>query len=203
MKTAALNLAFAFLLIAAVSAVAQKGTSVQIRRIDAYAKSIDRITNKKQEPDVIFADTSQGDDKPKWEKFDSTKALDKFREATETYTVAYNWTSKGTIVASNFTLFSPSGDWAKYVNHYFRADGSLAKVTSELRTFYGDYIVIEALYFDAGGRRLKRGIKYLDLTTKKPRKPTSDFLSDNSMTSGVDYFKRTKHLPFAVFLKTK
>lgn len=190
-------------LILAVSSLsfAQDRNRAEIKRIDAYVRSIDRIANRKKDPDRVFADTADPEDKEaKWKRFDSTKALDKFRESKETYSVAYNWRSHGKIVASNFTLFSESGDWAKYINHYFRADGSLAKVRSELRTFYGDYIVIEDIYFDTKGKRLKRAIKYLDLTTKKPKKPTADFLGDNTMASEVDYFKRTGLLPFANLL---
>lgn len=187
-----------------VTAVRAQKSAAAIRQIDIYARSLDRLTRRHPEPDLVFANTADYDQKkPKWKSFASSKALEKFRENTETYTIAENWKQNRRIVLSNFTLFSPSGDWAKYVYHYFRSDGSLAKVTSELRTFYGDYIVIEDLYFDAKGRRLKRKIKYLDLTTRKPKKLTSDFLGDNSMASEVDYFKRTNLLPFNVRLKIK
>lgn len=204
-KRIAIVLAAGFLLLPSSTAVlAQRSKAAEIKRIDRYVRSIDRLTNRSKGPDLVFADTAGSDDKTtSWRRFASTKELEKFRETKETYTVAYNWRSNGRIVAANFTLFSESGDWAKYVDHYFRADGTLAKVRSELRTFYGDYIVIRDIYFDTKGRRIKRTMKYLDLTTKKPKKPTADFLADNSMASEVDYFKRTNLLPFAKLLKTR
>lgn len=202
-KTVTLTLTVVFLMTIAMSASGQKASRAEIKQIDEYTRSIDKITKGRQEPDLIFADTAQDEEKPKWQRFSSTKDLDKFRETTETYTVAYNWRAKRKIVASNFTLFSASGDWAKYIDHYFRSDGSLSKVRSELRTFYGDYIVIEDIYFNSRGRLLKRTVKYLDLTTKKPKKPTSDFFSDNTTASEADYFKRTDLLPFAKLLITK
>ena len=99
--------------------------------IDVYCKAVDTLSKKSKEPHLIAADTSDYENSnatAKWRKFASEKELEKFREATETYTIAMNWKKNGKIVASNFTLFSPSGDWAKYVYQYFREDGTLAKV---------------------------------------------------------------------------
>ncbi len=176
---------------------AQTKPTDTVRGIDAYCKTIDGITEKSKEPQMVFADTSDyeaANAKPKWQKFESSNALEKFREKTETYSIAYNWLKGVKIVASNFTNFSPSGDWTMYVYHYFRDDGTLARVTSELRTFEGDYIVIQTRYFTSSGRQLRKTVKYLDLTTHKPKKATSMF---NSSFTSADYFKTTKKVPFA------
>jgi hypothetical protein len=184
------------------AAFAQKSKIAEIKRIDAYCKTVDAIPGKRKGAQLVFADVSDmNDKKEKWRKFASEKALEKFRETTETYTIAYNWLKNGKIVVSNFTLFSGSGDWAKYVYHYFRMDGSLARVESELRTFYGHYIAVRRLYFDRKGKMVHQSVKYLDLETKKPKKPSSDFLGDNSSWKEVDYFKKTSKLPFAHLLK--
>ena len=180
----------------ALPVFAQRGKTAEIKRIDAYVKTLDRFV-KNRKPHLIFADTSDYDaeSKPKWQKFASEKALEKYRaEQSETYTVAYNWLQKGKIVESNFTLFSPSGDWAQYDFHYFRADGSVAKIASELRTFYGDLIVLRDFYFDNKGNVIRRTTRYRDLNTKKPVKKPKD--SDFS-GSEVKNYKTVRRLPFA------
>src|SRR5436190_11162381 len=168
-----------------------------VKEIDAYSKAIDAIHKGNKTPELVFADTAdQEDTKPKWRKFASEKVLDKFRENSETYTIAYNWRRGGRIVASNFTLFSGSGDWAKYVYHCFRPDGTLARVESEYRTFMGDYIVIRRHYFDASGKQIKSSVKFLDLTTRKPKKPEEGGVMGDDPKE-IDYYKKTSKLPFA------
>jgi len=179
----------------------QAGKARTIKEIDALARSIQVIVDGKKQPDLIFADTADVDaTSGKWRKFASMGALETFREETETYSIAYNWKAKGRLVASNFTLFSPSGDWSKYVMHFFRRDGSAAMVTSELRTFYGHFIAFRTEYFDASGKRLKVGTKYMDLSTRTPKKPTQEMLADNPAFYAVDRFKRVRDLPFSRLL---
>jgi len=185
---------------------AQINKKAEIKRIDTYAKTVDTFVKKYKSAHLVFADVSDynDDSKAKWRKFASEKALEKFRETTETYTIAYNWQKNGKIIKSNFTLFSPSGDWAQYVYHYFRADGTLAKVESEMRTFNGDLIVIQDFYLGAKGKLLKKTVKYRDLQTQKPIKPTREFLKNNAdFSNDVEYFKKTSKLPFASLLKRK
>lgn len=178
---------------------AQTKSSTEVRRIDALAKSIDRVAKRSKK--LVVADTANFDeDKTTWQLFDSEDALGKFRDKTETYTIAYSWKHSGRVIASNFTLFSPSGDWTKYVLHYFRTDGSVGLVRSELRTFYGEFIVKDDRYFDPRGRLIKRTRKYFDLTTGKPKRPTNEMREDNSSFYRVDYFKKAGDLPFAKLL---
>lgn len=175
--------------------------SAEVKSIDAYCKTVDTIRKKRKTPELVFADTAgMEDDKEKWRSFASEKALDKFREKTETYSIAYNWRKAGKIVASNFTLSSPSGDWVKYVYHYFREDGSLARVESELRTFYGDYRVVRVRYFDKNGKELHKTEKFLDLATKQPKKPESGGVMGDDPNE-VDYYLTTGKLPFAKLVK--
>jgi len=175
--------------------------TTDVRNINSYVRSIDSFV-KNGRNILIVANTADYDkEKPEWKRFDSEADLEKFREKTETYTIAYNFRKGGNLVASNFTKFSPSGDWAKYLNHYFRNDGSLAKVTRELRTFYGDFIVIEDLYFDRKGKQLKKSVRYLDLTSHKPKKPSKEDLDGFDFTlKEKDFYKRSSNLPFAELL---
>jgi len=192
------------LLLSVVCVLPQSKSTTTIRQIDRYVISIDKMTNRKEEPDLVVADVSDYDgQKAKWQVFKSSKDLETFRENTETYSIANNWRSNGRIVATVFTFFSPSGDWAQYVRHYFRADGSAAKITSELRTFYGDYIVIREMYFDQRGRSLRRSTKYLDLTTRKPKKPDQDLFADNPVLSRNEFYKKVSALPFPSLTRAK
>ena len=191
------------LLTATLSVFSQPAKTNTVARIVAYAKSIDKIADRRKEPDLVIADVSDYDtEKPEWRKFKSTKELEAFREKTETYTVAYNWRTNSKIVSSVFTVFSPSGDWAQYVTHYFRPDGSAAKVNTEMRTFNGDYIIIREYYFDSRGKLLKKTAKYLDLATKKPKKPTAEMLDEKSDFFKADYYKKVSVLPYYSLTKS-
>jgi hypothetical protein len=204
MKKRALFL-FVILAHAVLPVAAQKGRNAEVRRIAAYVKTLDAFVKRNKRPHLIFADTSVYDrgSEPQWRKFASEKALEKFREQTETYTIAYNWRRQGRIVKSNFTLFSPSGDWAQYVYHTFRADGTLAFAQAEMRTFNGELVIVQDFYFDRRGALLKKTIKYRDLQTDKPIKPTKEFLENNAdFSDNVEYYKKTSKLPFASLLKT-
>lgn len=179
---------------------AQSGKTADVKSIDAYCKTVDAVRKKRKTPELVFADIAEMDsDKGKWRKFASEKALEKFRETTETYSIAYNWRSGGRIVASNFTLFSGSGDWVKYVYHVFRDDGTLARVDTDFRTFNGDFKVIRRRYFDRDGKQISRSAQFLDLKTGKPKNAGSGVMGDDP--SDVDYYKKTSELPFAHLLQ--
>ena len=168
-----------------------------LAEIDAYVRDIKKVTAGARNKIVVADAGDYEQNKSDWRRFASEKALEKYRESSETYSIAYNWKKDGKLVASNFTDFSPSGDWTQYTFHYFRRDGTLAKVESELRTFYGNWIVTRSYYFDAGGKRIKRTAKYLDLNTKKPKKPSREIMDDANGTFAVTYYKSVSKLPFA------
>lgn len=201
------NRAFFLVLVCLLSILpvaAQTRKTAEIKRIDAYVKTLDALVKKSKRPHLIFADTSDYEEgsKPKWQKFADEKALEKFRtETSETYTIAFNWLQRGRIVRSNFTLFSPSGDWTQYVFHNFRADGSLAHAQTEMRTFNGDLIITQNFYHDRRGRLLKKTVKFRDLITGKPIKPTKEFLKNNAdWLNDAEYYKNANRLPFAGLL---
>ena len=185
----------------AVFAQAKKTTAntAEIKTIDAYVKKVDGYVKIHKSPNLVFADTSsQTSSRAKWKKFASEKALDKFREKSETYEICYVWLQSGQIAETSTTLFSGSGDWVNYVYHYFRADGTLAKVESDFRSFYGDLIVEQEVYYNAGGKQLKKNTRYRDLKTKKFKKV--DPKTDPVSLSKFDTYKTVKKLPFAHLL---
>lgn len=174
------------------SASAQKA---EIKRIDRYVDSIESIATDAKKPHVIFADTSDyesGTGKPSWIEFVSVEALEKHREEKqETYSVAYVWKKDDKTVLVRFTLFSPSGDWAQYDTHYFRADGSIAKSESELRTFYGEFVLKRTKWYNAAGRQIASTRAYFDLQSNKPiSKPKEGYESE------VVWYKKVGELPF-------
>lgn len=180
---------------------AQTNKNAEIKRIDAYSKRLDALSEKAVEPDVVFADASDyNEKKPKWRRYSSRKEFEKARETSEFHNIAFVWRKNGRIVLANFTFDSPSGDWAHFVYHYFREDGTLAKVEAQLNTFNGNMTVLRNFYFDRNGKLLRKTTKYLDLETKKPKnlKEVGDFY-DNE----VKIFKKTVNLPFASRLRKK
>ena len=202
MKRISLIVAASVIALIAASTFAQ---TAEVGKIDALVKTIDARLKKKKSPELVFADTSdyETDAPEKWEKFASEDALDKHRESTgETYSIAYCWRDRGNLAKSNFTLFSPSGDWAKYVFHYFRTDGTLAKAAIDYRTFNEDMILMQDVYFDARGKVIKTTYKVLDLRTHKPKKITKDIrMATGEMRKETDYYKSVSKLPFAKLLK--
>lgn len=182
---------------------AQTAKQNAVKSINTYCKSVDSILKRAKSANPIFADTKDynSEEKPKWKKFTSEGALETFRNRNETYTISYNWRKNGRIVQSNFTYFSPSGDWAQYVFHCFRPDGSIAKVESDYRTFNEDVIVLQSIFFDTKGRIINKTVQFKDLQSKKTKKVSAEYLKNNKELLEFDYYKKTSRLPFAALLK--
>ena len=180
-------------LLSAVFVSAQQ--PAELKRIDADARRIDAFAKKNPRAKLVFADAST-DEKPRWRRFPSEAALEKYRETQETYTIALVWRRRQSVAHAVFTRFSQSGDWAQYDSYYFRPDGSLAKLNSELRTFNGNVVIVRDFYFDRRGRRIGRRVSYRDLSTNRPvPKPDGEFLENE-----IETYRRTKNLPFARLL---
>ena len=178
--------------------------AVQVREIDSLVKKIDTQAKRAKAARLVFADVSdpQSDSPAKWQRFDTEKALDRHRDKTEAYTIAYVWRDRGKVVSTNFTLSSPSGDWVKYVYSYFRPDGSLARVETDYRTFNGDFIVVRRRYFDSAGKQIKSSVTFRDLATRQPKKaPAEGVMGDDP--NEVSYYMTSAKLPFAHLLTRK
>lgn len=88
----------------------------------------------------------------------------------------------GNIRAADYWQGTPSGDWSKVTRYCFRGDGTLAFALSELRTFYGNVRVVDRLYFDPAGRRIRARRALFDLNTKKPIKKAKAGFHDRKTT---------------------
>jgi hypothetical protein len=162
-----------------------------------YVKSVNDFAEKQGGPHLIVADVSEynEDSKPVWKKYSSEEQLENAREGEESYTIAYIWFQENVPVAVNFTYSSPSGDWALYVEYVFRADGSVAGIRRELRTFQGNIAVTNISFLDEKGKLLKETTEFADLETQKPVPPTKNYADID-----VEIYKNLKDLPFAAEL---
>jgi hypothetical protein len=185
------------------AAFAQKANTTEVKTIDAYVKKVDAYVKSHKNPNLVFADTADIEEKnSKWKKFASDKALDDYRKKSETYEICYAWQQSGNLTEASGTMFSPSGDWVQYIYHYFREDGTVAKVESDFRSFNGDIIIERSLYYDKKGKQIKTTTQYRDLKTRKFKKPDSAAGFASSMNK-FDVYKTTKKLPFAHLIATK
>jgi hypothetical protein len=161
----------------------------ELALIDSYTAEIDRFI-KLQRGERIFADIS-ADEKSRWREFKSDAARQQADTGDNLNDNALLWTRKAKVVGANFTFQSPSRDWAHFVMYYYREDGTLAKIDARLNTFYGDLSVVRKRYYDSHGKLIKSTLKYLDLHTQKPTKPTGDFFDEP-----IPVYRKVSELPF-------
>jgi hypothetical protein len=169
-----------------------------VAAIEAYARELDAYARRNARRGRLFADTANYEDgsAPRWQEFRTQRAL----ERAESYSVATVWPqATNEALVARFVLSSPSGDWAQYATYYYRSDGTLAKLHSELRTFMGDLIVIRDRLYDSGGKLLQEKTRYLDLNTRKPKKVEAGSFMDVPL----EVYAKTNALPFYSLLKKK
>ena len=186
MKTRTLFISLAVILCVHLTVAAQS----TVAEINALAVKTDHFTKINQSP-RFFGDTSN-EEKSNWRKFKTKKELD---NQDEIYEKAIVWSRTGKVIGTNFTLSSPSGDWAHFVMYYFREDGSLAKIHAQLNTFYGEASIIRDQFYDLNGKPIHSTRKVLDLKTQKPKTPKGDFMDQE-----VVVYKKVSDLPFSQLL---
>jgi len=164
--------------------------------ITVYAKSLDQYTKHNPGHRRLFGNAAElEDEQDKWRSFKTAKQLDQ----ANLYESAYVWLKDGKVVTARFNFTSPSGDWSHYVNYYFRADGTLAKIHAQLNTFAsakGGVSVIREKFYDTSGKLLHESTRYLDLKTQRPGKRI-DF-----MDQPIPVYKTVRDAPFAKLLRS-
>lgn len=178
------------LLIFGLSEIGSGQRRIETKQVDRYVRQLTTYVDRPSTRVEVYANVSETA-RPSWRKFRSKKSLEKFRESTEVYEIAYVWRRNAKIVAVSFTFSSGSGDWAHYVFHYFRADGTIAYVDADLRTFYGNMSVLRTFYYRPTGKPITKRTEYRDIQTNRPKVPTDNFI-DNK----VRIYKKTNRLPF-------
>src|SRR5262245_20712181 len=166
-------------------------TSPELASIASYAATVDRFikVNRKR----VFGDLSSAatDGPSRWKEFTSEAARERAQTGDNLNQIAFVWTRQGEVIGANFTFTGPSSDWAHLVMHYFREDGSLARIKAQLNTFYGELSVIRERCYSADGKLLRSTKKFLDLQTKKPKKPDQEFFDKE-----FPIFANVSALPF-------
>lgn len=155
--------------------------------IDSYANQVNRFVRSHR--GRIFASSSSEDsEQENWREFKSVAKLKKSETAWDQQ--AHVWLNQKNPVNARFALISPSGDWFQYVYYYFREDGTLAKIQSELNTFHGNLTVITNKLYNVDGTLLHVTTRYLDLKTHKPTK-SRDFMDQE-----IPLYLKARDLPF-------
>jgi hypothetical protein len=167
--------------------------ATEIASIDRYTAQLDQFAKRNQKSAQVLGDISSAstDEKSNWKKFKSTKEREDAGTGDNLNEQADVWKREGKVVATNMTFGSPSGDWAHFVTYYFRDDGSVAKIHGELNTFYGDLRVVSDHYYSQDGKLLKTKRLFLDLKTKRPKKP-----GDYQPKKSEPVYKKVSDLPF-------
>jgi hypothetical protein len=175
----------------------QKRNATELTAISSYVKSIDQFTKRNARKRRIFGIVPEEEEgKPdKWFEFKTV------RHAVQAnlHDSVYVWLKDGKVVAAQFSLTSSSGDWYHYVNYYFRADGTLAKIHAQLNTFAspeGGISVVRDKFYSSSGKLLHTATRYLDLKSQKPRKP-GEF-----MDQPIPAYQTARDLPFAKLLRS-
>lgn len=170
-----------------------------IASIEAYGRQMDAYTKRNARAGRLFGDTANYEDAnapARWKEFKTKSAL----QRAEVYSAATAWlNSTGELVVADFSLSSPSGDWAQFNTYYYRSDGTLAKLHSELRTFMGDIVVIRDRFYDSKGKLLQEKTRYLDLQTRKPKKVKEGDFQDMP----IELYAKTSDLPFYALVKKR
>ena len=162
-----------------------------VASINSYASQVDKFAKPRR--DRLFANVvSETEEEDNWREFKNAKELEKSEVSYDEQ--ANVWLKAGKALLAKFTLTSASGDWVQYLSYYFRDDGTLAKIHSQLNTFHGNVSVIKEKYFDTGGKVLRNTTRILDLKTRKPTK-ARDFMDQE-----ITLYRRAQDLPFYTLL---
>jgi hypothetical protein len=182
------------ILSAAAAGQEQKAAAPQkteLTVIAAYTKSIDQSTKRNPRKMRIFGIIPGEEDKPdKWAEFKTVRQ----EVQANLEDSAHVWLRDGKVVAARFSFTSSSGDWYHYVDYYFRADGTLAKIHAQLNTFAapdGGISVVRDKFYSSSGKLLHTATRFLDLQSQKPRK-RGEF-----MDQPIPVYKTARELPFS------
>ena len=172
------------------SAIRDNTKSADSRTIDARQYCATVSNTSKVSKKHIFADVAEAE-VPKWEKFANDTSLSNALGERTPSAVALVWFRNGKIVEANFSFQSESNDWAKYSDHCFRPDGTLALVRSTLKTFHGSASEITLSIYDKRGSVIKTTVEYRDLNTGRPARRPDDFQEEKTPV-----YTKTSDLPF-------
>jgi hypothetical protein len=126
-----------------------------------------------------------------------------FKSAADLATAANNaifedqasvWESNGTVVHARITM--PTESWTTVADYCFRPDGTTAEIVSDVENFAVNEIDHHEWDFDSRARIRDIREQFLDLDTRKPRKPERDLTEVDTTI----YFKAAD-LPFRALVQ--
>ena len=175
-------------------AVGARSTAAEVRQVSRYCKQVDSYV---REHPSAFVNLRRGsgvnnDGDGKWRRWPKARAA----EAVDSNGDARLWRRDGKIVFVTFLLQSGSRDWALYVSNYYRLDGTLAKIESELRTFYGNVSVERDWLYRPDGSLISFKARCFKLPGREPAQ-----LDDNFIDIPVPLYPTVAHLPFQSLLR--
>ena len=176
------------------SPVLARTTRVEVQLIDRYCKEVDRYV--RAHPSA-FVNVRQGSGvnnagNGKWRRWPKARSA----EAVDSNGDARLWRRNGKIIFVTFLFQSGSRDWALYVNNYYRPDGTIAKIDSELRTFYGDVSVERDWLYRPDGSLVSFDARCFKLSGHEPAQ-----IDDNFIDKSVPLYQTVAHLPFQRLLR--
>lgn len=196
-------LAFATLIVTQTPSAAKPTTKPsEVAAIDAYCKELDAFKNRKHNRARILGAEVDQTDVPKWKEFRSRRA----RGEALNYildNVADAWMKNGKLVIAELNFETNSGDWSKFVQYYFRDDGSLAKMHTTFAGFmvfseHGGGRIVQERIYNSNGKLLQKRLHCFELEKKHRRIKCS---GDYSNYDG-EYYGRAQNLAFYGLLKS-
>jgi hypothetical protein len=168
----------------------------EITSIKAYCQELDDYAKRNPKPGRIFADVSSGsvERKSRWREFKSGEEREEIDDGDNLNENADIWSKDGAVVLVTCLFQSPSRDWAHHIRYYYRKDGSLAKIHAELGAFYGNMTVIRERFYGSKGMLLGSSQQFLDLETKKEKRPGAD--GEEFIDEPIPVYRTVKALPF-------
>jgi hypothetical protein len=147
-----------------------------VAEIDKRCDLAERVSQAK--PDRVFADVSDdassGKGQEKWREFRDPAGLKRAAATGPLDTQVFVWRYPDGVLFVEMVFQSDSGDWMRFASHCFRADRTLARVTSTLNSFTGSegegggLSQVQVKHFSSDGTVLKKQSRLLDLETRKP-----------------------------------
>lgn len=175
--------------------------SAVVQSIDEFCDQLAPITKDKARRRLFGHRFSDQKTKGVWIEYRDQKTLQADADQGLLPQVAEAWSRDDGALAVSMTMRSGSGDWALFVEYCFRPDGTLARTTSTLNSFYTGDDIDEGVslrrkrWFGAGKKQLKVWSEVRGLETNKLQ-PRRQFT-----TQDEPIYKTVSALPFARLLR--
>lgn len=108
-----------------------------------------------------------------WRRVTSRSELD--NAAKNADSTASVWIRDRKVVLVDAILQNQFGDSTQSVEYCFRADGTLAQLHSDLKSFHGGMRVVREIVFDDAGKQIGKTTRSFDLESGKAKKIPPDF----------------------------